>query len=107
MIRLRFGLGGEEPPSLQAIGTRLDMTSERVRKIEFEALERLAVSRELAPSKPLRARENGAVPRANRHQAAAPSGTVHSLVCGEEVLLPPPNAPCSTRRARGDAARAE
>jgi RNA polymerase primary sigma factor len=47
VIRLRFGLGGEEPSSLQAIATRLDMTSERVRKIEFEALERLAVSREL------------------------------------------------------------
>jgi RNA polymerase primary sigma factor len=47
VIRLRFGLGGEEPSSLQAIGTRLNMTSERVRKIEFEALERLAVSREL------------------------------------------------------------
>ena len=47
VIRLRFGLGGEEPSSLAAIGSRLNMTSERVRKIEFEALERLAVSREL------------------------------------------------------------
>ena len=48
VIRLRFGLGGEEPASLQSIATQLDMTSERVRKIEFDALERLAVSRELA-----------------------------------------------------------
>ncbi len=47
VIRLRFGIGGGEPASLAAIAKRLDMTSERVRKLEFEALERLAVSREL------------------------------------------------------------
>jgi RNA polymerase primary sigma factor len=47
VIQMRFGLGGEEPASLAAIGERLGLTSERVRKIEFEALERLAVSREL------------------------------------------------------------
>jgi RNA polymerase primary sigma factor len=47
VIRMRFGLGGEEPSSLAAIAGRLDLSSERVRAIEHEALEHLAMSREL------------------------------------------------------------
>ena len=47
-LKLRFGLNGDpSPQSLEQIGKTLGLTRERVRQIETEALERLAVSREL------------------------------------------------------------
>ena len=49
VIELRYNLDGAEgPQSLQAIGRRLGMTKERVRQIEVQALERLAMEREIA-----------------------------------------------------------
>jgi RNA polymerase primary sigma factor len=47
ILSLRYGLGGGDPTSLEEIGRRLSLTRERVRQIESQALERLAVSREL------------------------------------------------------------
>jgi RNA polymerase primary sigma factor len=47
VLNLRYGLGLEEPQSLEEIGRRLGVTRERVRQIEATALERLAVSREI------------------------------------------------------------
>jgi RNA polymerase primary sigma factor len=48
VVKLRYGLNGErDPKSLEAIGRELGITRERVRQIEAEALERLAVNREL------------------------------------------------------------
>jgi RNA polymerase primary sigma factor len=41
VIRLRFGLGGDGPFSLQAIGDRLNVSRERVRQLENRALKRL------------------------------------------------------------------
>lgn len=41
VLRLRFGLGGEEPMPLQQIGDRLGTTRERVRQIERDALNHL------------------------------------------------------------------
>ena len=44
---LRFGFEGE-PWTLEAIGHELDLTRERVRQLEGQALSRLAALRDLA-----------------------------------------------------------
>ncbi len=41
ILRLRYGLGGEEPMTLKQIGHRIGLTRERVRQIEHEALRKL------------------------------------------------------------------
>ncbi|HET7877089.1 MAG TPA: sigma-70 family RNA polymerase sigma factor [Methylomirabilota bacterium] len=41
VITLRFGLGGDEPQTLEAIGRRMRLTRERIRQIEAAGLERL------------------------------------------------------------------
>jgi RNA polymerase sigma factor (sigma-70 family) len=41
VVTLRFGLGGEEPLTLERIGNRLGLTRERVRQIEGAALNQL------------------------------------------------------------------
>jgi RNA polymerase primary sigma factor len=47
VIVLRYGLGDEEPKTLEEIGRRLGLTRERVRQIEVEALRRLSKLREI------------------------------------------------------------
>lgn len=41
ILRLRYGLAGEEPMTLKQIGERIGLTRERVRQIEHEALRKL------------------------------------------------------------------
>jgi RNA polymerase primary sigma factor len=48
VVKLRYGLNGDrDPKSLDAIGRELGLTRERVRQIEADALERLAMNREI------------------------------------------------------------
>jgi RNA polymerase primary sigma factor len=47
VVRLRYGIDGEPPQSLEEIGRRLQLSRTRIRELEAEALERLAVLREL------------------------------------------------------------
>ena len=42
VIVLRFGLAGEDPMTLQQVADSLDSTRDRVRRIERDALSRLA-----------------------------------------------------------------
>jgi RNA polymerase primary sigma factor len=48
VVRLRYGIDGEEPAPLREIGERLGVTPERVRQIESSALAKLASAREIA-----------------------------------------------------------
>jgi RNA polymerase sigma factor (sigma-70 family) len=53
VVTLRFGLGGEEPMTLERIGNRLGLTRERVRQIEGAALQHLQgllAARDVEPS---------------------------------------------------------
>jgi RNA polymerase primary sigma factor len=48
VIRLRYGISGTAPTPLRETGRRLGLSPERVRRIEHQALARLAESREVA-----------------------------------------------------------
>jgi RNA polymerase primary sigma factor len=48
VIRLRYGINGDSPTPLREAGRQLGLSAERVRRIEHQALERLARTREVA-----------------------------------------------------------
>jgi RNA polymerase primary sigma factor len=52
VVRLRYGVGGDEPTPLSETGRRLGISSDAVRKIERRALTELAASRELEALRP-------------------------------------------------------
>jgi len=47
VIRLRYGIGGGDPASIERIARELQMSTRKVREAEREAVERLAVEREI------------------------------------------------------------
>jgi RNA polymerase primary sigma factor len=47
VIRMRYGIDGEEPKALRETGRRLELSAERVRQLESRALERLSAHREI------------------------------------------------------------
>lgn len=52
VVRLRYGIDGDEPTPLREAGRRLGISSEEVRRIERRALAELAASRELEALRP-------------------------------------------------------
>lgn len=52
VIKMRYGIGGERPKSLDEIGKSLGVTRERVRQIEVEILNKLAGMREIKEISP-------------------------------------------------------
>jgi RNA polymerase primary sigma factor len=50
ILRLRYGLDGEDPMTLKEIGERIGLTRERVRQIEHEAIGKLRVAMDGEPS---------------------------------------------------------
>src|SRR5207248_1499798 len=47
VVKLRFGVNGDDPTPLREAGRRMGLSPERVRQIEGRALKRLAATREM------------------------------------------------------------
>ena len=84
VLKLRFGLEGQEPLTLKQIGREVGLTRERVRQIEVDALRKLQAQlqddrpsrffRKCRPAPRRGSNGNGSIPAANGHAAAGSNG---------------------------------
>ena len=78
ILRLRFGLDGSEPMTLKQIGEEVDLTRERVRQIETEALQKL--NDRMSGDKPLSGRhEDDTRPRRRRKRTKRANDSTPNL----------------------------
>ncbi|HWB18828.1 MAG TPA: sigma-70 family RNA polymerase sigma factor [Phycisphaerales bacterium] len=80
VLKLRFGLEGQEPLTLKQIGEEVGLTRERVRQIEVDALRKL--QQQLQDDRPSRffkenQAANGANGRNGKHQPSEPAQQAH------------------------------
>jgi len=47
VVKLRYGINGDEPTTLEEVSRRLDLTAHRIRELEAKALDRLGRMREV------------------------------------------------------------
>lgn len=82
VLRLRFGLEGQEPLTLKQIGHEVGLTRERVRQIEVDALRRLQMQlTDDRPSRFFRDRSNDGQPNPAPPTRKGRSGTTGSNGC--------------------------
>lgn len=79
ILRLRFGLEGDEPLTLKEVGKRVGLTRERVRQIEIEALDKL--NRRIQSRNPFS--DEHEPPKRRRRSAAGRNGAARKSTEGE------------------------
>ncbi|HEX2029179.1 MAG TPA: sigma-70 family RNA polymerase sigma factor [Nitriliruptorales bacterium] len=87
VVRLRYGLDGSPPRTLQDIGERMGMSGERVRQIERATLRRLepeAVRAGILPSRQPDPLRGWTLPSSARRRDGAPHATHHHRGVGRE-----------------------
>ena len=70
ILRLRYGLDGEEPLTLREIGRHVGLTRERVRQIEIEALQKLSLRLNINSPNGLRHRRRKSNEESGKHQVS-------------------------------------
>jgi RNA polymerase primary sigma factor len=102
ILEMRYGLGGDEPATLERIGERIGLTRERVRQIENQALAKLLLFLRDKDEKDEIRRLAKRRERQERQEESRVEKVVESEAASEAVLPPaaPPEPPKPIRRTR-------